>query len=337
MTGFTESELVAMIRTLLAGEAPGVQLGPGDDAALVDLGRHTGILTADMLVEGVHFTRETIVPHDLGYKAITVNVSDVAAMGGSPRYAVVSLGLPPDVELAWVVELYAGLRDGAAEYAMSVVGGDTSRAEVIVVSVAMTGEVAKGGAVTRAGARPGDSLVVTGSLGASAAGLLLSQTDPRRMGSALASEHGRALIAAHARPVARVGEGQTLAQLGARAMIDVSDGLTADLARLCRESEVGAAVWLDAVPVAAGLAELGPTIGLDPLELALSGGEDYELLAALPPGAFERAADMLSARFGTPLTDIGEIREGVGLVAVEADGSEGPLAGEGWDHFASPT
>src|SRR5436309_13138939 len=104
-SAFTEDEIVGVMRTILGGPAPGVQLGPGDDAALVDLGRHTGILTADMLVEGVHFTRETIVPHDLGYKAITVNVSDVAAMGGSPRYAVVSLGLSPDVELAWVVEL----------------------------------------------------------------------------------------------------------------------------------------------------------------------------------------------------------------------------------------
>ena len=334
MTGFTEDELVAMIRRLLGGDEPGVRLGLGDDAALVDLGQSLGILTADMMVEGVHFERATISPRDLGYKALAVNVSDVAAMGGSPRYALASLALPPDIEPGWVVELYGGLRECAAEHAVSVVGGDTSAAQIVVVSVALTGEVAEGGAVTRAGARPGDRLVVTGSLGAAAGGLELSRAKGRDAAVAAATEWGRSLLAAQARPAARVGEGQTLAQSGATAMMDISDGLAKDLSRLCRESDVGAAVSLADVPVASALRELKRIVPVDPLELALHGGEDYELLAALPGEAVAGASRMLRDRLGAPLTDIGEIREAPGLVAVEADGSEQPLRHEGWDHFA---
>ncbi len=331
---FTEDQIVSVVRTILAGPSPGVVLGPGDDAALVEQGRHTGVLTADMLVEGVHFERELISPKDLGFKALSVNVSDIAAMGGSPRFAVVSLGVPGDVAASWIVELYGGLREAAAEYGMSVVGGDTSRAPVVVISIAVTGEVAIGRAVTRSGARPGDRVAVTGSLGGSAAGLRLLHVDPRRISGPAGGERARALIASHVRPLARVGEGQTLAQAGATAMIDVSDGLTLDLARLCRESGVAAAIRLDAVPVAPGLGELRAHIGADPLDLALGGGEDYELIAALPPDAVEPSRALLAERFGTTLTDIGELRAGEGLVAVRPDGSQHALAPVGWDHFA---
>src|SRR5438552_10389845 len=334
-SAFTEDEIVGVMRTILGGPAPGVVLGPGDDAALVDLGRHTGVLTADMLVEGVHFDRDAMAPRDLGFKAISVNVSDVAAMGGSPRFAVVSLALTADVDAGWVVELYGGLREAAGEYGMSVVGGDTSRAPVVVLSVAVTGEVAVGRAVTRSGARPGDRLAVTGTLGGSAAGLRLLRVDPRRIRGAAAAERARGLIASHVRPLARAGEGQTLAQAGATAMIDVSDGLTLDLARLCRASGAAAAVRLASVPVTPGLDELRGLLGADPLELALGGGEDYELLVALPGDAFEPARALLAERFGTPLTDIGELRAGEGIVAIEPDGAERPLATTGWDHFAS--
>jgi thiamine-monophosphate kinase len=334
VSGFTEDQLVGTIRRLLSGEAPGVRLGPGDDAAVVEMGAHDGILTADMLVEGVHFERHINSAHDLGYKALAVNVSDVAAMGGSPRFVLVSLGLPKDVDAGWVVELYGGLRDGASEYAVSVVGGDTSKADRVVVSVALTGEVARGRAVTRSGARPGDRVVVTGALGAAAGGLRLAQAPPEEVGAAVVSEWGRSLVSAHVRPVARVGEGQTLAQAGATAMIDVSDGLALDLGRVCRESGVGAAVMIARVPVALGLRELAKVMPVEPLELALGGGEDYELLATLPAGSVSGAAAILAERFGTQLTDIGEIREGAAVVTVEEGGTERPMEPRGWDHFA---
>src|SRR6266540_1871545 len=311
VAGFTEDELLTTLRRLLSEETPGVRVGPGDDAAVVDMGWQSAVLTADMLVEGVHFDRSTISARDLGYKAVVVNVSDVAAMGGSPRYGLVSLGLPPDADAAWVVELYGGIRDAAAEYAMSVVGGDTARADRVVVAVAITGEVPKDAAVTRAGARPGDRIAVTGSLGAAAGGLHLSRAPASEMGSALTSAWGRDLLAAQFRPVARVGEGQTLAQSGVAATIHLAD-----------------------IPVAAGLSDIVDIVHAQPLDLALSGGEDYELLATLPAPAVSRAREQLGERFGTALTDIGEIRDGEGLVTADAEGTERPLEPKGWDHFA---
>src|ERR1041384_1412600 len=156
MPGFTEDELVSNIRRILSGDLPGVVLGPGDDAALVEMGDRLGVLTTDMLVEGVDFEPGMFSAHDLGYRALVVNVSDVAAMAGSPRYAVVALGIPKGTEPGWVVELFGGLREAADEYAVAVVGGDLSRASETTCSVAVTGEAPPGGAVTRSGATPGD-------------------------------------------------------------------------------------------------------------------------------------------------------------------------------------
>src|SRR5438093_10384847 len=332
--GPREDELLATLRRLLSDDAPGVRLGLGDDAALVDMGAHLGVLTADMLVEGVHFALATTSARDLGYKAVAVNVSDVAAMGGSPRYGLVSLGVPAAVDASWVVELYGGIRDAATEYAVSIVGGDTSRSDRVVLSVAVTGEVARGRAVTRAGARPADRIVVTGWLGGAAGGLALSRADPHVVAQAVGSGWGHELLGAHFRPAARVGEGQALAGGGATGMIDVSGGLTLDLWRLCRESGVGAAVRLADVPVHPALFELAGVLEVEPLELALSGGEDYELLATLPAPAVKDVASGLRDRFGTTLMEIGEIRAGEGLTAMDRDGNERPMEPKGWDHLA---
>ena len=331
----SEDELIRAIRKVLSGEFPGVAIGIGDDAAVVDAGQHDTILTTDMLVEGVHFDRTSASAHDIGHKALTVNISDVAAMGGSPRFGLVSIGIPPDLDTSWVMELYGGIREAAGEYGMAVIGGDTNRAGKVVLSLTVLGAVAKNRAVTRAGARPGDRLVVTGSLGAAAGGLRLARADPHEVREALASDWGRHLVQAHLRPVARVGEAESLASAGATAMIDISDGLALDLSRLCVESGVGATVELATVPVAEGLEALAKTVDerIDPLDLALHGGEDYELLAALPPEAVRDAAERLAERFGTGLTAIGAITE-EGLRAVGEDGAERPLEPKGWDHFA---
>ncbi|HEY7283773.1 MAG TPA: thiamine-phosphate kinase [Actinomycetota bacterium] len=333
-TGTTEDELLATLRRVFSGESPGVRLGIGDDAAVVDTRPGELVLTADILVEGVHFTRSTISPRDLGAKAVVVNVSDVAAMGASPRFALVSLAVPPDADAAWVVELEGGVRTACDEYALAMVGGDLSSGAVAVVSVAVVGEVARGRFVSRSGARAGDRVVVTGSLGASAGGLALARAPAAQSRRALGSTWGRSLMEAHVRPVARVGEGQTLAGAGATAMMDVSDGLAIDLSRLCRASGVGARVRLGDVPVAAELGELRSVLDVDPLELALSGGEDYELLATMPPGSVAEVASLLDERFGVRLTDIGEITRSPGLVAADPDGEERPLEAKGWDHLA---
>jgi thiamine-monophosphate kinase len=329
----TEDQLVAAIRRVLSGDAPGVVISVGDDAAVVEGGRHHQVLTTDMLVEGVHFELETTSAHDLGFKAVVVNVSDVAAMGGSPRYGLASVGVSEGVEAPWIMELYGGMREAADEYAMALVGGDTSRAERMVLSFTVVGEVAAGRAVTRAGARPGDHLVVTGSLGAAAGGLRLAQKEPEEVMEILGTDWARTLVQALERPVARVGEGQALAQAGATAMMDLSDGLALDLSRLCRESAVGATIRAADIPVALQLHQLAGAQGLDPLELALHGGEDYELLATIPPKALEEVEASIGERFGTALTDIGEVTEG-SLVLETPDGAQRPLEPRGWNHFA---
>jgi thiamine-monophosphate kinase len=333
--GFTEDELLAAIRKVLSGGGPGVTVGVGDDAAVVKPGVGDTVLTADMLVEEIHFDRSLTSPRDLGTKAIVANVSDVAAMGASPRHAVVSLVLSDRVDPAWVMDLYGGMLAACEEYGTSVVGGDLSRGHAVVVSVAMTGEVAAGRAVLRSGAKPGHRLLVTGGLGAAAGGLALARAPVAEVGEALASAWGRSLLDAHFRPVARVGEGQTLAQCGASAMMDLSDGLSLDLSRLCAESAVGARVDISRIPVSPELRGLAGVLPVDPLELALSGGEDYELLAAMPPGDVGDARRLIDERFLVALTEIGEVTEAPGMVAVDADGRESGLQPRGWDHFAS--
>jgi thiamine-monophosphate kinase len=330
----TEDQLIAALERVIESPDPSVVVGLGDDAAVLEPPTGQQVLTTDLLVEHVHFERGSISARDLGAKAITVNLSDIAAMGGSPRAALASIALAGDVEAAWVIELYGGMREACLEHAVSLVGGDTNRGDVVVVSVAVVGEVAPGRAVLRSGARPGDAVAVTGSLGAAAAGLALSRAPAATTAAALSEPWGRELLDALARPVARVGEGQTLARCGATAMMDLSDGLAKDLSRLCLASGAGARVDLGAVPVSPALRAAAPTLGVDPIELATGGGEDYELLATFGEADVARAREELRERFGVRLTVVGAIVEGAGLTAVGADGRETTLHPSGWDHFA---
>ena len=219
---------------LLSGSEPGVVVGLGDDAAVVEAGAGQLVLTTDLLVEGVHFERGSISAHDLGAKAVTVNVSDIAAMAASPRYALVAMGMPDDVEAAWVMELYGGMRDACAEYALSLVGGDTNRADLVVLSVAVVGEVAPGRALVRSGARVGDRIAVTGSLGAAAGGLALSRLQAGRAAEALSQPWGRALIEALERPVAWILE-----------LLPGGDGVDVGRVRLERQVRAAAAREID--------------------------------------------------------------------------------------------
>ncbi|MDP9328406.1 MAG: thiamine-phosphate kinase [Actinomycetota bacterium] len=314
----SEDELIDAIRRVLSGAGPEVIVGPGDDAAVLAQGAGELVLTADAMIEGVHFDRRITSARDLGYKAVTVTLSDIAAMGASPRAALVTLCLTPDLDAAWVMELYGGMRQACDEHALWLVGGDLARGGQIAISVTVTGEVAPGRAVTRAGARAGDVLAVTGALGASASGLRVARS------GRLHADADRALLRAHLRPVARVGEGAVLARHGATAMMDVSDGLARDLTRLASASAVGATIRLRDVPVADGAT----------LNDALGGGEDYELLVTLPgQEAFTAAAGELRESYGTPLTAIGRIVQGDGVNAVDDEDLERRLEPAGWDHF----
>jgi thiamine-monophosphate kinase len=314
----SEEELLEAIRRVLSGVGPEVRVSVGDDAAVLAPTGGELVLTTDALVEGVHFIRGPTGARDLGHKAIAVSVSDIAAMGASPRAAVCALTLPREVEAGWVMELFGGMREACEEYALWLVGGDLSRGKEASIAVTVTGEVVPGRAVLRSGARPGDYVVVTGTLGGSSAGLRLTRS------RTMPTEGQRELIRRHLRPTARVGEGGVLAGHGATAMMDVSDGLALDLTRLCRASGVGATISIVDVPVAE----------LATLEDALGGGEDYELLATMPDeGSVESARAELKEAFGVPLAVIGRIVEGAGIAVIDGDGAPRPLEPTGWDHF----
>jgi thiamine-monophosphate kinase len=314
----SEDELITAIGRVLSGSGPDVLVPVGDDAAVVRGGTGDLVLTTDALVEGTHFDRALSTPRDVGYKAIAASVSDIAAMAASPRYALCALTLSKDVDAGWAMELFGGMREASDEFACTLVGGNLARGSEVSVVISVTGEVARGAAVRRSGAEPEHLVVVTGMLGGAAAGRRLAQR------GAPWTEDELDAIRRHARPVPRVGEAPALARHGVTAMIDVSDGLTRDLALICEASGVG--VRLDLGKVPAHPAAAG--------DEALGGGEDYELLATMPSEtAFVDAARELAEVFATPLTAIGTITQ-EGLEATDDLGVTRPLEPAGWDHFA---
>lgn len=314
----SEDELITAIGRVLSGSGPDVLVPVGDDAAVVRGGTGDLVLTTDAIVEGTHFDRALSTPRDVGYKAIAASVSDIAAMAASPRYALCALTLSKDVDAGWAMELFGGMREASDEFACTLVGGNLARGSEVSVVISLTGEVARGAAVRRSGAEPEHLVVVTGVLGGAAAGRRLAQR------GAPWTEDELDAIRRHARPVPRVGEAPVLARHGVTAMIDVSDGLTRDLARICEASGVGVRLDLGKVPAHPAAAE----------DEVLGGGEDYELLATMPSeAACVDAARELAEVFATPLTAIGTItREG--LEATDDLGVTRPLEPAGWDHFA---
>jgi thiamine-monophosphate kinase len=326
-----ERGLIARIRARLGPPGAGVRLGIGDDAAVVASPGPTLLLTTDTLLEGIHFRRATTPLRDLGAKALAVNISDIAAMGGEPRYALLALAAPSSLEVAEIDALYDGLEEVARQHGVALVGGDTCAAPAgIVLGLTVVGGV-DGEPVRRSGARPGDAILVTGALGASAAGLAALERGP----GAAPPEHVAAASRAHRRPVPRVAEGRSIRASGAAtAMIDLSDGLATDLSHIGHESGVGAVVRLAAVPVAGAARAVAAALGADPLAWAVSGGEDYELLFTAGADRAAALAQAVAAATGTPVSIIGEIRPPAeGIRFLGADGR--PVAVRpGFDHFA---
>jgi thiamine-monophosphate kinase len=294
-----EFGLIALVVERL-GTAPQVLLGPGDDAAVVSAPDGRVVITTDLLVEGVHFRREWSSPYDVGRKAAAANLADVMAMGGTGTALLVGLSGPPDLPLDWALGLADGLRDEAALVGAVVVGGDTTAGERIVVAVTALGDLGGRDAVTRAGAQPGDVVVVAGRLGTSAAGLVLLEQ----------GERSGELVDAHRRPRPPYALGPALAKAGASSMCDISDGLVADAGHLAAAS--GVTLHLSSML----LREAAPDVDL---QHVLTGGEDHGLVATVPPG--------------TPLPDgvsvIGRVEAGGGTVLLDGE----PVTG-GWEHFS---
>jgi thiamine-monophosphate kinase len=304
------------------GSPPAGEIWSGDDTAVVTAADRV-LFTTDVLVEHVDFDLAYASGEDIGWKALAVNVSDIAAMGGAALSAVATLCTPPQTELRLADGIVDGLLAAAYRYGVDIVGGDVSEARSLSVSVALLGRAPESGPVLRSGAKPGDLLAVTGSLGGAAGGLKALRTGLVGMGL-------EPLIWRQLRPNARQEEGIELARAGATAMIDISDGLAADLAHLIVSSACGCEVDSGAVPIDPGLARLVELDSeVDPRALAVSGGEDFELLVALPPTELDAAREALSG-LGTSFTVIGQVTEGPPTL----DGrSLEEWKDKGWEHL----
>ena len=336
-----ERSLLRHIRARLPIGA-GVRVGAGDDAAAVEIGP-VALVTTDSLVEGVHFTRDGAPARLVGRKALTVNLSDIGAMGGIGRYATVSLLLPPDVTLGWVDALYDGLLERAAEAGVSIVGGNLARSsQGVVVDVTLLGDGAR--LLLRSGAQAGDHVVVTGTLGAAAEGVRLLKEGARLDGdgelvaTGIWTDSSAAAVLACLRaqldPRPPFAVARSVAERGlAHAGMDLSDGLSSDLFEICAMSGVAAVVERALVPIDPKAAGLARASGGDPYELALHGGEDYQLLLAVAPEGLEELRE-LARVFGAEITPVGRFAPGEPEVRLrEASGEERPLVPAGHDHF----
>jgi thiamine-monophosphate kinase len=301
-----------------------VILGIGDDAAVWQPSRsHRSVISTDMLVEGVHFERTTMSLEDAGWRAMAAALSDLAAMGARPVLATVALGVPAANGSVEILELYKGIAASARRFKIAIAGGDLSRSDIVTISVTVVGEVRPSRTKTRAGARPGDVLAVTGELGAARAGLEVANKP-----GLLKDAGGDAALQAFRRPVPRIAEGRFLAaSANVTAMMDISDGLSTDAQRLCARSECGAEI--ETIPVADSACELAKLLGEDPARFALAGGEDFELLVAVRARSFRYLAGRYEKRFKRKLLRVGSLQRGRGVMWRGA-----PLDSVGWDHFA---
>lgn len=320
------------IRATFAGaKADSLAVPIGDDAAVLDVPADRQIVvTTDALVEGVHFRRDWSDPYSIGWKTAAVNLSDIAAMGADPTFTFVSLALPAGETVEWLERLYDGLCDCLNRYGARLAGGDTNSAGAgMVISVTQLGTVPRGQALTRTGAKVGDVLLVTGTLGDSAAGLALLL----QCGAAQAEKVSHDAVQSHRRPQPRVVAGRAARLTGCvRAAMDISDGLAGDLPKLCAASGVGARIDAAALPLSEAVRVAAQELGQSPLDMGLDGGECCELLLAVAPGDVE-AVQAAVAATGTVLTPIGEVLR-AGFHILGPNGEELPTQRRGWDHFA---
>jgi len=322
----SEFELIRRIRGLMANFQKEVLVGIGDDAAVIKARENEFYLfTTDTLVEDVHFKWEFISPWQLGWKALAVNVSDIAAMGGYPTFALVTLGFPPETSSSRIEDIYKGLQELSSGLKVEIIGGDVVRSPVFFITLSLLGEVEVGKAILRSGATPGDTIYLTGDVGAAAAGLiLLTEKEVALRPSVREFLKKRWLL-----PFPRVKEGRQIALQGlATAMIDISDGLVSDLYHILEESKVGAEIWAEKLPIASETKEALSWLNKSSLEVALQGGEDYELLFTAPSiKDVEKILDF-------PVTPIGKILgEEPKLWLVDKEGRKRKLEPKGWDHF----
>lgn len=329
-----ERQLIEYIAALTDPATQGLIKGIGDDCAVIHKDKDLAwLLTMDTLIEGVHFDPAFHPPSKLGRKAVSVNVSDIGAMGGKPIFVLLSIGMPKGFDPSWFTAFAHGLTEACREYGCQLIGGDTVASPLgFTCSLTVIGEAKAEQVVYRSGARVGDEIWVSGSLGFAAAGLELLQRKFQPN-----NERWQPFREQHLNPRARVEMGRELGASGlVHAMMDLSDGLATDLAHLCKQSGVGARITARSLPGIAALGEVASLIGGQPEDWAISGGEDYELLFTAPPGASDRLLAM-GRRCGLRLSPVGSIVAGSGVTLIRdlADGTceEVAIAYRGFDHF----
>jgi len=321
-----EFGLIDLLAKMAGGEKnEHLLIGIGDDAAAWKSDASIQLATVDSFIQDVHFPSGIASWQELGWKALAVNLSDIAAMGGVPRYALVSLALPEDTEVDDVTALYKGMLDLAQQYGVAIIGGDISRAPIVAITITILGSTKDGdkNILTRSTAKPGELVAVTCYLGAAAAGLEMLKQKLKFDPPATACFKQAFLY-----PYPRIAEGQLLLEQGVKTAIDISDGLISDLNQVCKASHVSARVEIERVPIEPMVKD---GFGEKALELALSGGEDYELLFTAGAEVIDRVKRAASC----PITVIGEIAAGKGVTVVDRQGNPIDVGKAGWEHFTT--
>jgi thiamine-monophosphate kinase len=339
-----EFALIKSLRVRYGSEDSGLIRGIGEDAAVIKTPTPDWlVLTTDLLAEGVHFDLATTAIEDVGYRAAVANLSDIASMGARPRYLFVALAIPPAIDVEEIQRFYRGLMQACRPFEVHLAGGDTSASiRDLFISITLTGTVEEKRALRRDGARPGDWLYVTGTLGDSRAGLMILTQARQQSARPVSRPRRRAvdrfLLQRHHRPTARVDEGRWLATTGlATAAIDLSDGLAGDVRHLCTQSRVGAELDRAALPISRSCTMFARRRALDPADLALTGGEDYELLFTVRPSDRARL-ERQATRMRYHCTCVGQIKPAsFGVQIRAADGSLRPLVTESYEHFRTAT
>lgn len=327
---FGEFKFIDLIAPLCSLRKEGVIKGIGDDCAVVELDNSRYLLvTTDLMIERIHFSKSFMSPEALGRKALSINVSDIAACGGVPRDAFISIAVPEDLDIEYLQDFYRGIRQIALEHEVNVLGGDTTGSKAdLVINITLTGVVKKTELLLRNNAKSGDLICITGTLGDSSAGLAILQSN-----ASLPHAIESRLINAHCDPRAQVLEGRLLAQSGAcNAAIDISDGLSSDLAHICKQSDVGATIYESKLPMSDELKAASKALNSNASNFALNGGEDYVLMAAVKLSQFVRLQTAFQEN-GSEIYAVGEFTDNGEMKIVLESGEVKDLVRKGWDHF----
>lgn len=328
---YGEFKLIEKIARDTIYDSQRVVVGIGDDTAAEKVNPgHLLLSTCDALVDGVHFLLDKISPRQLGRKGVAVNLSDIAAMGGKPTSILITLALPRDTAVNWVEDLYVGIKEMCSLYKVNIMGGDMVSSPVVSISITALGEVKPENLIKRAGACVGDAVMVTGPLGDSGGGLEIIKRGLEK------EPYWSKLVEKHLNPIPQVLEGQYLAKTGyVTSMNDISDGLASEIREISEASRVGIELWEERIPYSSLLLEAAERLAISPIKLALSGGEDYQLVFTCKSNRVKELMKSFTREFSRELYLIGEIKPAeYGIKLRSIDGQCKELLARGYNHFA---